>query len=410
MYSRKVINRNLEEFAAREGWMPEPHSQDEVNEFKEYIDSITHTKSNSRNTYIGLSTSVTSRKAKEIRNWIANEQVLCCASNDYWESRYCFIRDEQGSIVPFRNRMAQMFFDSVLGDLEDAGSAIELLVLQGRQAGIGTKALLKIAHRSLFHPQSSSLVGAITLEKLELFGQVIETARKECPWWLVPWQGKKGVLGNGSKIKFHAANQRSGFLEGFTANNVFLSDVGCISNPVKRIEEDLLRGLFASSRSLTVFQASAGKTKGWFESIWRQAKEYWPQGKARFMPVFVPWYLCSDVYPTERWLEHNPIPPNWKPNRHTKHHARDAEQYIEETPIFKNFLGPNWRMPEAQQWFWEYIKKKKIVDPILFSLQMPANEEQALGISDHETDDIDEIFPNPIDIQNKISQYSGARE
>jgi len=76
MYSEKIILRNLDEFAAREGWMPTPHTLDQVDEFKHYIDSLVKIETNSRSSYITLVRAITQKRQKEIWRWIENEQAL----------------------------------------------------------------------------------------------------------------------------------------------------------------------------------------------------------------------------------------------------------------------------------------------------------------------------------------------
>src|SRR6266404_1946753 len=78
MYSQKIIQQNLEEFARREKWSPVYHSIEQIEEFKLYVDSITQRDRTGRNLRIELNKNITARRAKEIRRWIENEQILCC--------------------------------------------------------------------------------------------------------------------------------------------------------------------------------------------------------------------------------------------------------------------------------------------------------------------------------------------
>jgi hypothetical protein len=52
MYSAKKIQKTIEAFEKREGWSLTPHTLDEVNEFKEYVNSIVKIGSNSKNSWI----------------------------------------------------------------------------------------------------------------------------------------------------------------------------------------------------------------------------------------------------------------------------------------------------------------------------------------------------------------------
>ena len=61
MYSPIVVARNLDEFAAREGWMPVYHSLEQVEEFKAKIKEITKLESNSKTSTVSLVRSITQK-------------------------------------------------------------------------------------------------------------------------------------------------------------------------------------------------------------------------------------------------------------------------------------------------------------------------------------------------------------
>ena len=92
MYSQKVTQKNLEMFAAQEGWMPEPRSLDEVEELKERIDSLVTIESNRKSTYVAFKNPISARRSREIRRWIENEQILCALDSCYFESRISRLR------------------------------------------------------------------------------------------------------------------------------------------------------------------------------------------------------------------------------------------------------------------------------------------------------------------------------
>jgi hypothetical protein len=77
MYSQKTITRNMDEFAAREGWLPRYHSYEEIKEFSARLNSLIDMESNSKSSYISLKAGarLTARQQREIARWIENEQV-----------------------------------------------------------------------------------------------------------------------------------------------------------------------------------------------------------------------------------------------------------------------------------------------------------------------------------------------
>ena len=410
MYSRKVVQEKLEKFAAQEGWTPVEHSQVEVDEFKAYIDSITSIESNSKNSHVSLSRSISEKRAAQVRRWIENEHVMCALDNFYWESRYCHIQGVDGGVVKFKNSKSQDILDSLISELEDDGRAVELLLLTGRQMGMSTKIILKLIHRMLFYSYTDALFGSAQMLHAELNEAVLNTVYRNNPWWLVPMRLPKRKLSNGSQAAFQASTQVNGFSRGFTPKMVFISDVGNIKSPVKKIEDGLLRVVHSSRGTMLVLQGSTGSTKGWFENIWMQSKEFWSQGKSRFLPVFIPWGAATDMYPSEEWLKKYSVPPGWEPAPETADHARLCAEYIDKTPYLAKVLGPNWSLTREQQWFWEFTKKSLKTQGEIsnFNLMMCANDEGALQIKQKEAD-IDDVFPDLIEIRKRFSSvYSTA--
>src|SRR5215469_3514310 len=143
MYSEKIVLRNVEEFAANAGWLPTYHSYDEIEEFRNYIDSFIKMDSNSKSSYISVVKPITAKRQKEIARWIENEQVLCGLDCSYWEKNYAFVCDEKGAIFKFANRKSQDVFDAVIADFDAKEVSIEMLILKARQVGISTKTALK---------------------------------------------------------------------------------------------------------------------------------------------------------------------------------------------------------------------------------------------------------------------------
>jgi hypothetical protein len=77
MYSEATIERNLEEFEAREGWFPRYHTYDEVREFTAYINGLLKTESNTKSSYYTVVKELSEKRQKEITRWVLNEQALC---------------------------------------------------------------------------------------------------------------------------------------------------------------------------------------------------------------------------------------------------------------------------------------------------------------------------------------------
>ena len=209
MYSEKIILRNLDEFAAREGWMPAPHTFDQIEEFKHYVDSLTKIESNSRSSYVTLMRPITQKRRQEIWRWIENEQAMCGLDAGYFESRYAYVCNEKGEIFKFQNRRSQEIFDSVIAGFDELQVAIEILVIKARQVGITTKTALKFLHRLLFIPHTQAVMASVQSDKSELIGRILDIAYNRCPWWLVPRRMPKGAFENGSVLSIQSGMQEN---------------------------------------------------------------------------------------------------------------------------------------------------------------------------------------------------------
>ncbi len=390
MYSPRIIERNLDAFAIANGWRPVYNSVEWVMELKSYIDSITSSDVNTHSTKITITKQLTAQRQREMRRWIQNEQALCSLDAGYWQSRYAFICNEKGEIFQFKNRRSQDVFDKVVADLEERGVSIELLILKARQEGVTTKTALNFLHRMLFVDHTQSVMASVQAEKSELIGRILNICFEHCPWWLVPRRvtervGKMMEWANGSILSIQSGMQPTGIAQGWTPVNIHVSELADIPNPKKVIEEGLLRATHSSRKLFMVFEGTGGGNTGWLADKWRASKEGWPSGRSRFMPVFLPWPLATDLYPELDWLKKFPVPDGWMPSVDTRKHIAKCELYIRSTTYLAAVCGLKWSMPREQQWFWEFNYLEAVAShtqKIWFS-QMPADDYEALtGLND----------------------------
>src|SRR5208337_35989 len=117
MYSAKKIQATLEAFEKSEGWKPAYHTLDEVNLFKEYVNTLVKIESNSKSSWIESVEPISEKRQKEIARWIENEQALCAIDSGYFESRYVYIIDETGVSTKYQNRKSQEVIDAVISEL-----------------------------------------------------------------------------------------------------------------------------------------------------------------------------------------------------------------------------------------------------------------------------------------------------
>lgn len=387
MYSERIVLRNLDEFAALEGWMPVYHSLEQVQEFKQYIDSLVKIESNSRSSYVTLQRPITQKRQKEIWRWIENEQALCGLDSGYFESRYAWVCDEKGQIFKFQNRLSQKIFDGVIAGFDEKQVSIELMILKARQVGVTTKTALKFLHRLLFVPHTQAVMASVQSDKSELIGRILDTAYNRCPWWLVPRRLPKGAYDNGSVLSIQSGMQATGIAQGWTPTCIHVSELADIPKPEKVIEEGLLRATHSSRNLFMVFEGTGGGNTGWLANTWRSAKADWPKGQSRLCPVFIPWAMVPDLYPEPDWVRKFPVPAEFMRKRQevTRKHVQRCELYIRNTSYLANVVGTDWRMPIEQQWFWEfnYLQACKNHTQKIWLAQMAADDFEALtGIHD----------------------------
>jgi hypothetical protein len=384
MYSSKVIVATLEEFARREKWEPRYHTLAEVEEFKAYIDSITATESNQRTTSIDLSRKITAARAKQIRHWVFNEQLLCAVDTSYFESRYAFVCDEKGDIFKFENRLGQSVIDNVTAEAEEERRSNELLCLKARQQGLTTKVAINFVQAILFTPHTQAVMGSVIEAKSELITRIIETCIQRLPLWLCPSRttDKKNMIGfdNGSVMSIQSGNQATGIAQGWTPTRVHISEIADIPNPKKSIEEGLLHATHSTYKLSLVLEGTGGGSTGWLADKWRSAREKWPLGQSRLRPIFIPWPMTPELFPTKDFIRTHPVPAGFKPLEMTRKHVLRCELFINSTDYLVKVVGKNWRMPIEQQWFWEWNYLQAVdshTQKIWFS-QKPADDYEAL--------------------------------
>lgn len=384
MYAKSVILRNLDEFAKRNGWMPEPHSIAQVEEFKEYVQRVTKADSNTRNTYIDLTVKLTKNRADQIKRFIENEQAMCILDSSYWESRYAWICNEKGDIFKFKNNRAQEIFDALIADFEEGKVSIELLILKARQLGMSTKTALKFLHRLFFVPYSRAIMASVKQDKSELMAKILEVCQEHQPFWLIPKMTTNrialGQWSNGSILSIQSGTQATGLAQGWTPTSVHISEIGDLPNPKKTIEEGLLRAAHSSRKLFLVLEGTGNGNVGWQADKWRHAKENWPKGESRLCPVFLNWVLATDLYPQADWLTKFPIPEGWQPMKETREHILRCESYIRNTDYLSKIMGASYRVPRHQQWYWEFEYKGAIATHTqkTWKSQMPADDIEAL--------------------------------
>ncbi len=300
----------------------------------------------------------------EIR-WIRNERAICRADFLYWATRYAYIKDTTGELIHFSPNLPQKLILGVMAEMEDEQIAIILQIHKARQEGVTTLAELIMLWRTIFTPGANTLVSSSRPDKTpEMVGKM-DIAYSNLPIWLVPKIGTR----NANKIGFDAQDSyihlRHGAMmsdmgRGDTFTSFHLSEVSEYVNPKEAIDAALLRAVHDSPWLLGIFESTGSGRSGWWFEKWEYNSQYWPLRESRMCPIFLPWYILRELYPTKTWLRAHPIKPDYIPTDRAAAHAKKAEEYVRSgiNQIVTRELGDKWSMPIEQVWFWELSRRE----------------------------------------------------
>ena len=321
-----------------------------------------------------------------------------------YASKNCFIKNEENIIQRFRFRIPQRLLFDIICDLEEMRASIEIMILKARQLGMSTLVELLIALRIIFAHGVNAVIGSADQTKTSLMANMLFLAYDMMPIWLRPsWtrrvESDRGMLVFGhtaSGVSFQHGAQTSGIARGTTPTIYHLSECASFTDPVNQIEASLFKAVHASPSVFGILESTGEGDKGWWPDTYRHAKANWVHRRSRLCPLFLPWFCGTDIYPTSTWLRMRPIPSDWRPNRNTRTHVAKAELYVHSDKLLSRHLGVDYKMPRAQQWFWEVEHEQAKAKNIegVFLQEMAGDDEEALQRSSESVfghDTIDQI-------------------
>jgi hypothetical protein len=365
MYSEKVVAATLDDFARRNGWMPEFHTVDEVDEFNQYIESIVDISENSRSRsiYWKNGKAPSEKRVQWIKRWIDNEQFCCFASAEYFVTRYAKIRTADERIIAFQFRLSQRIFLNALAECDDLQIAIQFFILKCRQLGVSTSVAMFFLHRILFRSNTYAVMASVQAQQSEKLGAMIETAWTRLPFWLPPpktiLKAKEPRWSNGSLLSIQSGTQEVGIAQGTTPTCIHISEIGDYKNPKRVLEEGLFPACHQTRSLFLVLEGTGSMATTWQKEKW----EFYSanQGKGgRFRPFFIPPSCARDLYPPDDWIRANPIPANWTPSEETRRMRRRAELFVRSTDYLWKVLGQRWEMDLEFMYYWDCMYKEAV--------------------------------------------------
>ena len=373
MYSETKVAERLDLAREEFKFTPEYHSVDEVAAFESRL------RHEGKYTFdeFGNPAECLNLTAMD-RQWMLNEQVLVMCDHAYALTRYAHVKDETGVIDRFHFRVAQRILFEMLGELEDMQAAIEIMILKARQLGMSTLVELLIGLRIIFSYGVNAVIGSADQSMTGRMAHMLFLMYDMLPVWLRPqWtrrvESDRGMLQFGhqaTSVSFQHGSQKQGIGTGTTPTLYHLSEValydaaGGRDKTVELIDEGLWKAVHASPNVLGILESTGRGDTGWWADTWRFSKDRWEERKCRMCPIFLPWFVGRDIYPTPTWLSTRPVPSGWLPNRDTRQHVAKCELYVRAHPRIERHLLRDqeargerrhdlWKMPIAQQWFWE---------------------------------------------------------
>lgn len=329
----------------------------------------------------------------EEQQFIANERAMCVASCGYFLTCYYWIK-AKNRVLRFTFRQGQWILWQMLCWLDQQGFSKQLQILKARQLGVSTLAEGIMLWLAMFVPGSVEQIGSADGQKTQTMLGMLLFAKdriSDLYPWLPPDETRSkrasdrpmiGFEKIGTSVIVQHGAMRGGMGQGSTPTGVHLSECSQYSNPVKQIDEGLLKSLHAGPELVVLLESTGDashRSAWWWKRKWEWNRDHYWKGEARMLPVFLPWHTTPELYPGE-WINEHPVPADFQPHAETLAHVQRCEAYVRCTPMLAKILGLEWKMPIEQQWFWQFNYDEAVGQRVEKSWirQMPGDDYEAL--------------------------------
>jgi hypothetical protein len=382
VYSRKVTENNIlraekiirERHQLSSRWILRPPNSGEREEMHAHFNSLLDSK--------GF---LTRDFNKEERLWILVESTLCKLDFLYFARNYAKIEDWSAKVVFFNPNIAQQIILDIMAENEELGWALMFMFLKARQLGITTLFQLLLAQRVFFWRNVGAYTGSAEEKKSRAMVGKLEFLWDNLPWWLRPRQTASqagdfiefGDINSGLWVQW--GNQKQGIGRGATPTIAHLSEVSTFEHPEKLIDAALYRAMHENPFALLALESTANGIGNWWWKTWNFNVKQDARGLARYRPIFLPWYIGTDLYPTEWEYRRRPAPEGWIPPEYVDKHALAAKIYVMSTPILKKAMGEDWEMSFRQKWWYylNYEEGREMNELHTLLQELPASADEA---------------------------------
>lgn len=382
MFHQDIAQKRLDKAEKKLKFRPAPHSIKDVETANRHLESLTQF--NDHGSVVGWKRPLEPDEQRHIQNEIA----MCMCDFVYWLTRYAYIRYANETVARMQPNIAQKIIIDIWADNEKNGRSNLLIELKARQLGVSTISELAVCHKCVFFPNVNAIVASCDPGKSELMAKMIELAFDMMPHWIKPNEVRRLV---GSLIEFPVKNsgisiqhgsQWNGIGRGTTPSAFHLSELSEFENPEDLVDASLLRAAHSNPSMFGMLESTAKGRRNWWHKTWEAAKEDWPAGRSRMRPVFLPWFVGTDLYPTDTYMVDCPPQIGWRPLDVTLQHAKKCEQFVQNNELLSKYLGGSkFRMPRQQMWYYENeretARKKKQLNQFL--AEMPGDDLEAFS-------------------------------
>lgn len=357
MYSRKFTHERRLEAEEALGKPLTYYKTDYIRSCVDHIESITVRDDKRR--VIDLARPL----APDEHAFIENERILSALDYTHWAENFHHIRDvESLALVLMRQNRYQQVLTLAQGELEEARKPVLIQLLKARQGGGTTDTTSKILHRMLFIPNTASVIASSDPEKSWKLSEMLSRSLPLQPWWLIPPGLREFSSGEtfleclprNSYVSIQHGTQGTGIARGDTINAYHLSELPDFKDQDLIVDASIFGAWHPTPMHFGVMESTANGRDDWWHKRWLTNNELWPKQLCLERPLFLPYYVSPEIYPTLTWLDTIPIPRNWEPNELTKEHVRKAQEYARSDPFLQTVLGRDYSMPRATQWWYEY--------------------------------------------------------
>lgn len=387
MYDESITKLDIDYASEQLGWPLRRHTVEQID------DAIAHFNDLMQFDAAGRPISLRRALTPGEQRFITNERKLCALDfRFYWLPNYAYIVNWAKQPQRFTPNVSQQIVMDLWADDERRGNAIWMQQLKARRLGVSTISELNVCHRYQFQEYSNCVVASADPDKTVEMAGVIKFALDQQPWWLLPRTTKirKAIpveFGDmHSTLSIEAGNQFTGVARGSSPNIIHLSELCEWQDAEDIVDGALMRAVIDTPTVFGILESTALGLNNWWHKTWLQHKRDFDRGTARVRPVFLPWYVGTDIYPSPAALRKNPPPTNWIPEQRTIAHAERARSYVLTNPhLFKHLAkgDRNWQMSREQMWYREYeyqsAREKKQLN--IFLAEMCADDFEAFQSS-----------------------------